>query len=193
MAKIPDAYLHRIQRDLPGTDPNHLDYITDGMVNDVVVVDRTWVHRFAKHDWSQSLMQHEAKVLNLVRAHVDTPVPNLELLSDDCCRYPYLAGTPLTRRTLLGWTEADRNAVLKSVVRFLAQMHADGAASFTRSAGVGSCPTRPSSRIIVQSTRNRPSANSRGAIPWAALQRRCYRVDGPRADRRHHETSAPRR
>ena len=88
MATIPDAYLGRIQRDLPGTDPKHLDYITDGMVNDVVVVDRTWVYRFAKHDWSKRLMQHEAKVLDLVRAHADVHVPHLEMLGDDACRSP---------------------------------------------------------------------------------------------------------
>lgn len=124
MATIPDAYLHRIHHDLPGTVPERLDYITDGMVNDVVVVDRTWVYRFAKHDWSKPLMRHEARVLDLVRTHIDIPVPHLELLGDDCCRYPYLAGTPLTRRTLLCWPEADRNAVLTSVVHFVAQMHA---------------------------------------------------------------------
>ena len=123
MATIPDVYLRRIQRDLPASASEHLDFITDGMVNDVVIVDRTWVYRFAKHDWSKPLMHHEARVLDLVRAHVDAPVPRLELLGDDCCRYPFLAGTPLTRRALLSWSEADRDRVLRSVVRFVAQMH----------------------------------------------------------------------
>jgi len=140
MATIPDAYLHRIHHDLPGADPERLDYITDGMVNDVVVVDHTWVYRFAKHDWSTPLMQHEAKVLDLVRAHVDVPVPHLELLGDDCCRYPYLAGTPLTRRTLLSWSDLDRNAVLKSVVHFVAQMHAIPTEEAT-AAGIGPSDT----------------------------------------------------
>jgi aminoglycoside 2''-phosphotransferase len=140
MATIPDAHLHRIQRDLPATAPEHLDSITDGMVNDVVIVDRTWVYRFAKHDWSKPLMQHEAKVLDLVRAHVDVPVPHLDLLGDDCCRYPYLAGTPLTRRTLLSWSEADRTAVLKSVVHFVAQMHAIPTEEAT-AAGIGPSDT----------------------------------------------------
>lgn len=124
MATIPNAYLRRIQRDLPGTDPERLDSITDGMVNDVVVVDRTWVYRFAKHDWSKVLLQHEAKVLDLVRPHVDVAVPRMELLGDDACRYPFLAGTPLTHRALLRWPEADRTAVLMPVVRFVAQVHA---------------------------------------------------------------------
>jgi aminoglycoside 2''-phosphotransferase len=140
MATIPDAYLHRIQHDLPATAPEHLDYVTDGMVNDVVVVDRTWVYRFGKHDWSTPLMQHEAKVLDLVRAHVDVPVPHLELLGDDGCRYPFLSGTPLTRRTLLRWSAADRTAVLKSVVRFVAQLHAIPTAEAT-AAGIGPSDT----------------------------------------------------
>ena len=135
-----DAYLLRIQRDLPAAAPEHLDYVTDGMVNDVVIVDRTWVYRFAKHDWSKPLMQHEARVLDLVRAHVDAPVPCLELLGDDGCRYPYLAGTPLTRRPLLSWTEADRSAVLASFVRFVAQMHASPTAE-AMAAGVGPSDT----------------------------------------------------
>jgi len=138
MANIPDAYLNRIQHDLPATE--HLDYITDGMVNDVVVVDRTWVYRFGKHDGSKPLMQHEAKVLDLVRAHVDVPVPHLELLGDDCCRYPYLAGTPLTRRTLFNWSEADRDAALRSVVRFVAHIHAIPIAEAT-AAGIGPSDT----------------------------------------------------
>jgi aminoglycoside 2''-phosphotransferase len=140
MATIPDAYLRRIQRDLPATAPHQLDFITDGMVNDVVVVDRAWVYRFGKHDWSKPLMQHEAKVLDLVRTHVDVSVPHLELLGDDGCRYPFLPGTPLTRRTLLGWSEADRNAVLTSVVRFVAQMHAIPTADAT-AAGIGPSDT----------------------------------------------------
>jgi aminoglycoside 2''-phosphotransferase len=140
MATIPDAYLRRIRADLPDTDPQHVDLITDGMVNDVIVVDRRWVYRFAKHDWSKPLMRHEAKVLDLVRAHVDVPVPHLELLGDDCCRYPFLVGTPLTRRTLLGWTAADRAAVLKSVVRFIAHVHAIPTEEAT-AAGIGPSDT----------------------------------------------------
>ena len=42
--------------------------------------------------------------------HVDSPVPSLELIGAACCRYPLLAGQPLARRTLLGWTEANRAA-----------------------------------------------------------------------------------
>lgn len=140
MATIPDAYLRRIQRDLPGSAPEHIDYVTDGMANDVAIVDRAWVYRFAKHDWSRPLMQHEATVLDLVRAHIGVPVPHLELLGDDACRYPYLAGTPLTRRTLLRWPEADRSAVLASVVRFVAQMHAIPTAEAT-AAGIGPSDT----------------------------------------------------
>ena len=140
MATIPDAYVRRIQRDLPGTDHELLDYITDGMVNDVVVVDRTWVYRFAKHDWSKALMQHEAKVLDLVRAHVDITVPRLELLGDDCCRYAFLAGTPLTRRAVLGWSQAERDAVLRAVVRFVSQVHAIPAEQ-AAAAGIGPSDT----------------------------------------------------
>ncbi len=140
MATIPDTYVRRIQRDLPGTGTKHLDYITDGMVNDVVIVDRTWVYRFAKHDWSKPLMQHEAKVLDLVRAHVDIPVPHLELLGDDCCRYAFLAGTPLTRRAVLGWSQAERDAVLRAVVRFVSQVHAIPAEQAT-AAGIGPSDT----------------------------------------------------
>ncbi len=117
MATIPAPYLRRIQRDLPGTATQHLDAITEGMVNDVVVVDHTWVYRFARHDWGKPLLQHEVKVLDLVRRHVDVAVPHLQSLGDDGCRYPFLAGVPLTRRALLGWSEADRAPVLRSVVR----------------------------------------------------------------------------
>ena len=84
----PDAHLLRMQRDLPATAPEHIDYVTDGMANDVVIVDRTWVYRFANHGWSQPQMRHEATVLDLVRTHIDVPVPHLELLGDDACRYP---------------------------------------------------------------------------------------------------------
>lgn len=37
-------------------------------------------------------MRHEAKVLDLVRAHVDGPVPYLQVLGDDGRRYPCRAG-----------------------------------------------------------------------------------------------------
>ena len=124
MATIPDAYVRRIEGDLPGIDPDRLGYIADGMVNDVVIVDRTWVYRFAKHAWSKPLMQHEARVLDLVRTHVDVSVPDLELLDEDCCRYPYLVGEPLTRRALLSWAEEERERVMGAVVRFVDRIHA---------------------------------------------------------------------
>lgn len=140
MATVPDAYLRRIQRDLPAAAPDQLEYITDGMANDVVVVDRTWVYRFAKHAWSKPLMLHEAKVLDLVRAHVDVLVPRLELLGDDVCRYPFLAGTPLSRHTVLRWRERERAAALEAVVRFVAELHAIPTTEAT-AAGIGPSDT----------------------------------------------------
>jgi len=140
MASTPETYLRRIQRDLPATAPEHLDYVTDGMVNDVVIVDRRWVYRFPRHDWAKPLMQHEAKVLDLVRAHLDASVPQLELLGNDSCRYPYLTGIPLTRRVLFSWPEADRASVLASVVRFVTQLHAIPIEEAT-AAGIGPSDT----------------------------------------------------
>ena len=86
------ARTRRDPRDLSGTDPEHLDSITNSMVHDVMVVDRAWVYRFGMPDLSKPLMRHEAQVLDLVRAHVDVSVPYLEMLGDGNCRCPCRAG-----------------------------------------------------------------------------------------------------
>ncbi len=120
---IPEAYLKRIREIYPDQTFKTFDFNEDGMVNDVVVLDGRIVCRFPKHDWAFEFLQHEARVLELVREHVDVTVPNLEVLEKDIASYPFLKGVPLSRRRLFELPQETRRAVLASLGGFLNALH----------------------------------------------------------------------
>ena len=120
---IPEAYLKRIREIYPDQIFTTFDFDEDGMVNDVVVLNGRIVCRFPKHDWAFELLQHEARVLELVREHVDVTVPNLEVLEEDVASYPFLKGVPLSRRRLFELSQETRRAVLASLGGFLNGLH----------------------------------------------------------------------
>jgi len=116
-------HLDRIRRHWPDLEISSLDVNTDGMVNDVVVVNGERVFRFAKHEWGRAMLVAEAAILDVLGPRVDLAVPELEMLDDDLCTYPFLVGEATTRNTLLRMTVDERRAALVQLGGFLSAMH----------------------------------------------------------------------
>ena len=136
MNLIPQDYLDKIGQAHPELSLERLDFNQDGMVNDVVIVDDDLVCRFPRNDWGRNELQHEARVLELVRRHVTVPIPRFEVLEDGFASYRFLPGVPLTRGLLLRLPEATGSAVLAEVVHFVRTLH-DIPRSELEAAGIG--------------------------------------------------------
>ena len=72
---IPPAYLDRIREYVSDLDAAALRVNSDGLVNDVVIVNDDLVFRFPKNDRARQALAQETRILDLVRRYVDMPLP----------------------------------------------------------------------------------------------------------------------
>ncbi|MEO7912736.1 MAG: phosphotransferase [Roseiflexaceae bacterium] len=124
MADVLAGYLARIQADLPGLRVASALMNSDGMMNDVVIVNDTLVFRFAKSDHAKSLLTYEAQLLQLIERSVTVPVPHIEYCTDTYMHYRYVPGMPLYRHTFLRADTAMQDALAHQLATFLQQLHA---------------------------------------------------------------------
>ncbi len=78
---IPAAYLERIRAMRPDLTIKDVCLNSEGMVNDVVIVNGTWVFRFAKSEWGRAALADEVRVLDhiaVVTCHCQCPCPSRE-------------------------------------------------------------------------------------------------------------------
>jgi aminoglycoside 2''-phosphotransferase len=95
----------------------------DGLVNTVVIVDEQWVCRFAKDDRGVRTLAHEAHVLDLVRRHVELPVPAYAYQESDFVAYRLIPGRPLYRHHLLELEDRHQQRLADQLADFLYQLH----------------------------------------------------------------------
>ncbi len=108
---------------MPGISLTEFEVNQDGLVNDVIIVNKSWVFRFAKSDEGAEILDKETKILDLVRSRVGVTVPDPVYQSRDCIVYPFLEGQPLLRETLLGGDETTQNNLAEQLGRFLYKLH----------------------------------------------------------------------
>ncbi|MBW4619114.1 MAG: aminoglycoside phosphotransferase family protein [Cyanosarcina radialis HA8281-LM2] len=120
---IPASYLEKIRTVYPHISFDRLDFNRDGMVNDVVVVNRQLVCRFAKTDWGKKALLQEAKVLEVVQNHLVLEVPRFEHLEKGFASYRFIEGEPLSRNTLLKLSKSSQARIVSQLARFHHQLH----------------------------------------------------------------------
>ena len=124
MADVLAGYLARIQADVPTLDVMSARLNSDGMANDVVVVNDDLVFRFAKNEHAQNLLPYEAELLQVIARHVTVPVPRIEHCTDTYMQYRLVPGTPLYRHTLLRADATTQDRLAHQLATFLQQLHA---------------------------------------------------------------------
>lgn len=115
-------YLERIRAAFPALQLAHLELNTEGMTNDVVIVDRQRVFRFAKSDTLEELA-YEAPMLDLVRPFLQIPIPCFDFRSRDMVSYPYLPGQPLVYDQLLAMDDASQERIARALALDLRSLH----------------------------------------------------------------------
>ena len=97
--------IKRIRQYFPDLAINQMEVNSDGLMNDVLVVNQERVFRFARdEEWIRESLAREVKVLELAKEYVRIPVPVFDVQEADCVSYRLLPGqgpgcTPVAHRS----------------------------------------------------------------------------------------------
>jgi aminoglycoside 2''-phosphotransferase len=121
---LTTPHLQRIRARFPDLAISTVYEDRDGLVNDIVIVNDELVFRFPKDAQARQTLAREARILDLVRAHVAMPVPCFEHREDDMVVYRLIPGDPLERDDILSQDEATQDRLAEQLAVFLRQLHA---------------------------------------------------------------------
>jgi len=119
-----DEHLQKIRECMPTLEIRHVERNTDGLENDIVVVNDQQVFRFAKSAPGRDRLTRETRVTRLVSEFVDLPVPQFSHVEDDFVAYEKIRGVALHRDVLLMQPEAVQERIAAQLAQFLRQLHA---------------------------------------------------------------------
>lgn len=97
---------------------------TDGLINEVFIVNEDLVFRFPKNnDYGKKLLTNETKVIELIRKYVEIPVPHFEYKSDDTVVYRFIKGNALRRKDISKLNDKEQAQIAERLAEFLKQFH----------------------------------------------------------------------
>lgn len=120
---ISIPHLERIRELYPELPLEEIDLNNEGLVNQVLVVNNERVFRFPRSAWAQESLQHEARILALLRDKADVALPHYDYLAEDVASYQRLPGRTLARNLLLRLPDSDQEAIAEQLAEFLRTMH----------------------------------------------------------------------
>lgn len=123
------GYIGRIQAYFPDLPLERVELNQEGMVNDVLIINRQRVFRFPKTERAQHKLQDEGAMLALARRYVTLRLPAFDLLLPDMASYPFLPGDALLRGDILRLETRAQDALAETLATFLRQMHTIPAAA----------------------------------------------------------------
>lgn len=130
MNETIQRYLPRIQGLMPGLEIETIRPNTEGLVNDVLIVNEQLVFRFAKDEAAERLLSSELAVLEAARLAAGQAQPALSLklpqplhVELDVIVYPLLPGLAFSRDLMASLPEAERQAAARQLGGFLYSLH----------------------------------------------------------------------
>lgn len=119
----PGPYEERIRELFPELTIESISINSEGLLNDVVVVNRELVFRFAKTDFGFKDPLAEAKVLHFLRKYVTLQIPEPFYESGELLAYRLIPGETLRRDQLMKLPESDQQTVADQLAQFLKELH----------------------------------------------------------------------
>lgn len=116
-------HLARIRECFPDLVISTVEANAEGLVNDVLIINHEWVFRFPKDERARKSLVSEARILSLVRQHVNMRVPYVERRDDDFAAHRLIPGVPLHRDEVLGQSEHIQDGLADQLATFLRQLH----------------------------------------------------------------------
>jgi aminoglycoside 2''-phosphotransferase len=96
---------------------------TEGLFNDVVIVNEETVFRFPKNEYAFRRLNDEARILRLLQNYIKLEIPRPTYISPDVMVYRMISGEPLRRDLLMKLAEDDQQAIGDQLAQFLKQLH----------------------------------------------------------------------
>ncbi|HEX2926664.1 MAG TPA: aminoglycoside phosphotransferase family protein [Ruminiclostridium sp.] len=117
-------YMGLIRSRYPQIEVSEIEFnMNDGRHNDVVIVNNTYVFKFARYDWGVVFLENEAKVTNFIRERISVPMPAHEPLERDMVKYNIIKGKPVFRNTLLQMNGRTQEIMAEQIGGFLKKLH----------------------------------------------------------------------
>jgi len=116
------TYVERIQGLVPGVDPSRAELNSEGLANDVVLVEDL-VFRFPKTEQARRALHTEVAILTHLRGRVSVPIPAPSRVEADVVVYPRVEGRTLDRLTLARSAPHDQQRLAEQIGRFLSELH----------------------------------------------------------------------
>ena len=113
----------RISTIMPDLEIEQFERNEEGLINDIAIVNQEYVFRFAKNDGFAQILNLELDILDLVRPHIDVPVPTPVYRGPGSVVYPLVQGRDLLRSDLLAMDDAAQQEVANQLGTFLDQLH----------------------------------------------------------------------
>lgn len=120
---IPEPYFSRIRALYPDLTISSLYIDSDGLINNVYILNNGLVFRFPKNEEAQKSLALEIKILDLARNYLDMPIPFFEHREPDLVVYRMIAGEPLYRNDILRLDETIQDRLAEQLATFLHQLH----------------------------------------------------------------------
>lgn len=116
-------WIEQIHDVLPGLDIREVELHQEGLVNDVLIVNREWVIRFTKTDWGKELMALEGQLMHYLQPFLPLRIPQPEVRSDGIMVYALLEGDDFTREVWVSSNERRQQRYAGELGTFLFALH----------------------------------------------------------------------
>lgn len=113
----------RISTIMPDLEIQQFELNEEGLINDIAIVNHEYVFRFAKNDGFAQILNLELDILDLVRPHLEVPVPTPVYRGPGSVVYPLVHGKDLLRSDILAMDDASRQLIADQLGAFLHQLH----------------------------------------------------------------------
>jgi aminoglycoside 2''-phosphotransferase len=123
MTDLTTSLRERVSDILPDIEIKTIQIHQEGLVNDVVIVNDTWVVRFTRTEFARELMDIEYQLLDLLQSQLSLSIPRPEKINPDVLIYPHLKGRDFTREIWGNSTEDEQRSLAEQLGNFLQELH----------------------------------------------------------------------
>jgi aminoglycoside 2''-phosphotransferase len=116
-------YEKRIGEISPQTAIRSIRLNSEGLLNDVVIVNEELVFRFPKHEYGFKHLKDEANILRLLQSRISLEIPRPAYVGPDVLVYTMIPGETLRRDVIMRLPEDDQQAVADQLAQFLKELH----------------------------------------------------------------------
>ena len=154
MPESTQALLERARSLLPELEIEHVQRNEEGLINDVLIVNRQWVFRFAKTEAYARILQDELKILDLIRPRLGVRVPDPLVRQAGCMVYPLLSGQTLSLKTVRAFSRPAQRRIAVQLGAFLYQLHSTPLAGLDWELPASRAPVRRQDWLELQAQAN---------------------------------------